>query len=74
MKVSANNPRQKMTHGYHSFESYRDGMTYSDYRNQPYDATLPIKRGKTHHTYTGPNSRHFRWDLARGFIRMVPRI
>jgi hypothetical protein len=73
-KVASNNPHKEMTHRYYSFESYRDGMTCSDYLNQKYDATLPIKWGRQHSTYTGPALKHFKWDLDHGYIRIAPRL
>jgi hypothetical protein len=72
--VSPNNPREERTHGHHSFNLYRDGMTYREYLSSAYDASLPIKYGKSHHTFTGPHARHFHWDIARGFIKMENKV
>ena len=60
------NPRRPESHGFYSFQLYKDGMTYKEYVDSEYDDSLPVVG--TDIGFIGPNSNQFKWDLEHGFI------
>lgn len=58
------NPRREGTHGWHSWELYRDGMTLVDYLSVKSER-FEISEGTE---FSGPTMAHFKEDLSNGYI------
>lgn len=65
-KLTESNPRRVDSHGYFNWFLYKDGMTYKEYMNTPYDKEQAILGTET--KFYGPNPNQFKWDLEHGFI------
>lgn len=66
--MTDSNPRREGTHGYHSFELYKNGMSFSDYMKAHYDKSVKLK--STLRPWDGPRLDHFTWDLKEGNIAL----
>lgn len=56
-RLKPNNPRRVDTHGWRSWESYRDGMTVEGYMELGNDSG-------------GHRRRHLTWDLRHGHVEL----
>jgi hypothetical protein len=66
--MTTGNPRREGTHGYHSFNLYKDGMTFRDYMSAKFDKDVKLKT--TLKPWDGPRLDHFNWDLKEGNIAL----
>jgi len=66
VRLTSSNPRRADSHGFYSWQLYRDGMTYKEYVESDYNKDQDILGTET--KFNGPSSLQFKWDLEHGFI------